>query len=140
MKCIARIPPKSGPKRERGETSFEVSPSWGERGFYEGWGHHAPEYDLGRPWPLAILGDAAIGARLLPIHRVGNLLIPYTKPTWVRSRFAEFCHLECRLWAVPSICRGNQASLYIGRVQRSGWAVRGCLACRVFGAHTIGAV
>ena len=49
MKCIARIPPKAAPKRERGETSFEVSPSWGEKWIYEGWEHHAPEIILAVP-------------------------------------------------------------------------------------------
>jgi len=27
---------------------------------------------LDRPWPIAVPGDARIGARLLPIHRVGK--------------------------------------------------------------------
>jgi len=35
-------------------------------------------------------GDASVVARLLPVHRVGNLLIPYTEPIWVRRVLLNF--------------------------------------------------
>ena len=36
------------------------------------------------------LGDASVVARLLPVRRVGNLLIPQTKPIWVRRVLPNF--------------------------------------------------
>ena len=42
-----QISRRERPERERGETTFEVSPSCGVKsGFYEGWEHHAPSIIL----------------------------------------------------------------------------------------------
>jgi hypothetical protein len=66
------------------------------------------------------LGDASVGARLLPIHRVGNLLIPYTKPIWVRRVLPSFVISHATFGYRRADVRVNKHPLYIGEILGAG--------------------